>query len=68
LGSELRAAHLLDAVTKAIITQREAKLLQGMEALRNRVIAVDDFDPEELRPNYMTAGHNTEAANQFSGR
>jgi acyl-CoA dehydrogenase len=33
-----------------------------VEALTARVIAVDDFDPAEVRPNYMTAGHNARAA------
>jgi len=25
------------------------------------VIAVDHFDPAEVKPHYMTAGHNTKA-------
>jgi hypothetical protein len=41
-------------VTKAIITEREAELLRELEALRERVITVDDFDPDEVRPNYMS--------------
>jgi acyl-CoA dehydrogenase len=50
-----------DAVTNAIVTEREAKLLREVEALRERIIAVDDFDPDEVRPNYMTAGDNVNA-------
>jgi acyl-CoA dehydrogenase len=51
-----------DAVTKAIITEREARLLRELEALRERVITVDDFDPDEVRPNYMIAGNNIKSA------
>jgi acyl-CoA dehydrogenase len=51
-----------DAATKAIVTEREAKLLREVEALRERVITVDDFDPDEVRPNYMIAGDNIKSA------
>jgi hypothetical protein len=50
-----------DAVTKGVITESEAGLLREIEALTARVIAVDDFDPDEVKPNYMTPGHNTKA-------
>jgi acyl-CoA dehydrogenase len=43
-----------DAVTKGVITESEAGLLREIEALTARVIAVDDFDPDEVKPNYMT--------------
>ncbi|MEM9027818.1 MAG: acyl-CoA dehydrogenase [Pseudomonadota bacterium] len=51
-----------DAVTKGIVTEAEAELVRTAETLSARVIAVDDFDPEEVRPNYMTAGHNVRSA------
>ncbi len=51
-----------DALTQGVITEGEASLLREIETLTARVIAVDDFDPDEVRPNYMTAGHNTKAA------
>ena len=51
-----------DAVTQNVITTEEATLLREVEALVARVIAVDHFDPAELRPNYMRPGHNTRAA------
>jgi acyl-CoA dehydrogenase len=51
-----------DAVTQGVITEGEAGLLREIETLTARVIAVDDFDPDEVRPNYMTAGHNRKAA------
>lgn len=51
-----------DAVMQSVITENEAALLREIEALTARVIAVDDFDSDEVRPNYMTAGHNTKAA------
>ena len=51
-----------DAETAGVLTSDEAKLLRDAEALTDRVIAVDHFDPAEVKPNYMTAGHNARAA------
>lgn len=51
-----------DAVTKGVVTAAEGQLLRDAEALTARVIAVDHFDPQELKPNYMSAGHNARAA------
>jgi hypothetical protein len=42
-------------------------LLREVDALTARVIAVDDFDLDEVRPNYMMAGHNTKAAQGAAG-
>jgi acyl-CoA dehydrogenase len=53
-----------DAVTQNAITAEEGALLREVEALVARVIAVDHFDPAELRPNYMKPGHNARAADQ----
>jgi acyl-CoA dehydrogenase len=50
-----------DARAKGVITESEAQLLHEVESLTQRVIAVDHFDPAELKPNYMTAGHNARA-------
>ncbi len=50
-----------DAVTKKVISESEGTLLREVEALTARVIAVDHFDPAEVRPNYMAAGHNARA-------
>ncbi len=50
-----------DAAAKNIITLEEAVLLREVEALTARVIAVDSFDPAEVRPHYMAAGHNLRA-------
>jgi acyl-CoA dehydrogenase len=50
-----------DAAKKNIITESEAILLREVEALTARVIAVDHFDPAELKPNYMVPGHNARA-------
>ena len=47
-----------DAIRQDVITDAEAELLREAEALTARVIAVDDFDPDEITPNYMTPGHN----------
>ena len=53
---------IADAVSKNAITAFEGEQLREVETLTARVIAVDHFDPAELRPNYMTAGHNARAA------
>jgi acyl-CoA dehydrogenase len=50
-----------DAAKQGIITDGEAQLLREVEQLTARVIAVDHFDPAEVKPHYMTAGHNTRA-------
>jgi acyl-CoA dehydrogenase len=51
-----------EAARKGVVTEAEAQLLRDVEALTARVIAVDHFDPAEVKPNYMTAGHNARAA------
>jgi acyl-CoA dehydrogenase len=48
-----------DAAAKGVVTEDEAQLLREVEALTERVIAVDHFDPAELRPNYTSLGHNS---------
>jgi acyl-CoA dehydrogenase len=50
-----------DAAKIGIVSDEEARLLREVEALTARVIAVDHFDPAEVRPHYMTAGHNARA-------
>jgi len=47
------------SVAKGIVTESEGQQLREVEALVARVIAVDDFDPAELRPNYASLGHNS---------
>jgi acyl-CoA dehydrogenase len=51
-----------DAVSKNVVTDSEGTLLREVETLVARVIAVDHFDPAELRPNYLQPGHNARAA------
>jgi len=51
-----------DAISRNIITQQEGDLLRDAETFTERVVAVDDFDPDEVRPRYMIAGHNIRAA------
>jgi len=46
-------------MAKGIVTESEGQQLREVEALVARVIAVDDFDPAELRPNYASLGHNS---------
>jgi acyl-CoA dehydrogenase len=50
-----------DAAKLGVISDDEARLLRDVEALTARVIAVDHFDPAEVKPHYMTAGHNARA-------
>ncbi len=51
-----------DAVKQGVLTEAEGILLRDAEALTARVIAVDHFDPAELKPSYITAGHNARAS------
>jgi acyl-CoA dehydrogenase len=51
-----------DAAKLGVVSDDEARLLREVEALTARVIAVDHFDPAEVKPHYMTAGHNARSA------
>lgn len=63
---EIDRFHTVDwiaaAAEKGIVTEAEAERVRRAEDLRETVIAVDHFDPEEVRPHYMTAGHNKKTA------
>ncbi len=48
-----------DAVAKGIVSEVEGRQLREVEELTARVIAVDHFDPAELKPNYVSLGHNS---------
>lgn len=50
-----------EALQKGVVTEGEADLLREIDVLTARVIAVDDFDRDEVKPHYMTAGHNMRA-------
>ena len=50
-----------DAVKKGVLTESEGQLLREVEALVARVIAVDHFDPAEVKPHYVSVGHNSRA-------
>lgn len=50
-----------EAVEKGILTREEADLLKETETLVAKVIAVDHFDPDEVRPHYAL-GDNSRAA------
>jgi acyl-CoA dehydrogenase len=56
-----------EAVGKNVITAQEGDLLRDAEAFTARVVAVDDFDPDEVRPNYMRPGHNVRATRDVAG-
>ena len=47
-----------EAVKAGVLTDAEAEQLRELETLTAKVIAVDHFDPAEVRPNYMLPGHN----------
>lgn len=49
-----------EAAQKGVLSEAEADLLRESERLVAKVIAVDHFDPEDLKPNYA-AGHNARA-------
>ena len=64
-AGQVRRVHGIDWIGEAtklgILTNDEERLLREVESLTARVIAVDHFDPAEVRPHYMTAGHNARA-------
>ncbi len=59
----LRRFHGLDwiseAVAKNVLSEDEAACLREADELTARVIAVDHFDPAEVKPNYTIMGHNS---------
>jgi len=59
----IRRYHGIDwigvALAKGVVTESEAILLRETETLVARVIAVDHFDPANLKPNYAGLGHNS---------
>ena len=55
-----------DAAAKGVLTAEEAKLLAEVEALTAKVIAVDHFDPAEVKPHYMSLGHNSREARDIA--
>jgi len=55
-----------EAQAKSVITAAEADQLREVEQLVARVIAVDHFDPAELKPNYVTLGHNARGAESLA--
>ena len=52
----IRRTHIndwfADAQKEGVVTAEEAKDLKELEELVSKVIAVDHFDPSELKPNY----------------
>jgi acyl-CoA dehydrogenase len=59
----IRRYHGIDwigeAMAKGIVTESEGQQLREVEALVARVIAVDHFDPAELKPHCVAMGHNS---------
>jgi acyl-CoA dehydrogenase len=50
-----------EAVAKQVLSDGEGQMLRELEQLTQKAIAVDHFDPAEVRPHYMTPGHNARA-------
>jgi len=59
----VRRFHGLDwfgqAVEQGVLSEAEAEQLRELEQLVARVIAVDHFDPAEVKPNFANVGHNS---------
>ena len=51
-----------DAQKEGVITAQEAKALKELEELVAKVIAVDHFDPDEVRPNFGKSDSTSLAA------
>jgi acyl-CoA dehydrogenase len=49
---------IAEAVSKGVLDAGEGALLREVEDLTARAIAVDHFDPAEVKPHYMRPGHN----------
>ena len=47
-----------EAQSKGIVTEAEARLVREVEELVARVIAVDHFDPAEVKPNYRIVSNS----------
>ena len=64
-AGQVRRVHGTDWIAEAaklgVLSDDEARLLREVEDLTARVIAVDHFDPAEVRPHYMKPGHNARA-------
>lgn len=62
----IRRYHGIDwigeAMAKGVVTESEGQQLREAEALVARVIAVDHFDPAEVKPHYQGMGHNAKNA------
>jgi acyl-CoA dehydrogenase len=55
-----------DAHLKGVITADEADQLREVERLVARVIAVDHFDPQEVKPHYVMLGHNARGSESLA--
>jgi acyl-CoA dehydrogenase len=58
-AGKVRRYHGIDwigaAAAQGVVTESEAQLLREAEALTQRAIAVDHFDPAEVTPNFQSA-------------
>lgn len=53
---------ITDAVDRGVLTEAEAATLRLADQATDRVIRVDDFDPEELSPRQLSRGPSKRAA------
>ena len=65
---DLRRTHtndwIADAAKQDILSAEEAKKLTEIRDLVARVIAVDHFDPDEVKPHYGAAGKSGDTKNE----
>jgi acyl-CoA dehydrogenase len=65
-AGEVRRYHgndwFQEAVDKGVLTIAEGEQLRELEKLTSRVIAVDHFDPGEVKPTWGGFGHNSARA------
>ena len=50
-----------EAQSKNVLSESEAQSLRELEDLVAKVIAVDHFDPAEVKPHYIPLGHNSKS-------
>ncbi len=58
--------RLADAVEKGVLSETEAKTLEQVQAMISEIIAVDDFDTEELRAG-VRSDSETESDQRMAG-
>ena len=58
---------IAEAIEKNVISDNEAGVMREVDALVAKVIAVDHFDPETVKPNYQTSSELKKAPKNIKG-